>query len=576
MKAPSNRSSRPDATRVTPRAALVAVCLVLLGAAISYAAAGDLDTGFGSGGKVTTAIGPEDESANDLAIQPDGKLVVAGSKYESSDYDFMVARYGPGGSLDPTFSGDGTATTAIGSSWDRADAVAVQPDGKIVAVGMASVAGNYDFALARYNADGSLDTTGFAAPSGKVTVPYSGFNDQLYDVLVQTDGKIVVGGFGNDGSKDSFVVGRYNSNGTIDGTFGWITTSIGPSSSRAMAIALQPDGKVVAAGYASNGSDFDFAAARYDTDGSPDLTFGGSGKVTTSISAGSDVANAVIVQPDGKIVLVGSSTNGSLKNFALVRYSANGTLDPTFGIGGKIESAFGAKSYEAFDADRQSDGKIVAAGLVNFATEQDFQLARYNTDGSLDSSFGSGGSIVTPINPAAESVNGVKIQSDGKIAVAGWTNNGSNKDIALARYLGDPAPASPASPVPVATITSPSGKSVRAKKLRKFAGTAGPAGEVASVSIALQRVDRRLLKRAKRCLWLKNARGVFRKVKAKKRKCATPVFLTAKGAESWSFALKRKLPKGSYRLFARVTLKNGTTQTEFTKSGGNLREFRVR
>jgi uncharacterized delta-60 repeat protein len=194
-------------------------------------------------------------------------------------------RTNPGaGALDLTFGGDGKVTTAIGLSHDYASSMAIQADGKIVLAG-ASKNGSYvDFALARYNADGSLDTS--FDGDGKLTTPIGSSDDDVYCVAIQADGKIVAAGYSYNGSNNIFALARYNPDGRLDTSFdgdGKLTTPIGSSSGYARSVAIQADGKIVAAGYAWNGTYDDFAIARYNADGSLDTSFDGDGILTTDI-----------------------------------------------------------------------------------------------------------------------------------------------------------------------------------------------------------------------------------------------------------------------------------------------------
>ena len=236
--------------------------------------------------------------------------------------DFALARFNPNGSLDTSFSGDGKQTTDFGSSGDRAHGVAIQADGKIVAAGDSLGGSGFDFALARYNPNGSLDTS--FSGDGKQTTDFGG-SEAASGVKLQSDGKIVAVG----GDDSDFALARYNPNGSLDTTFsgdGKQTTDFGGSDG-ARAVALQADGKIVAVGIAGgNGSSF--AVARYNPNGTLDPTFSGDGKQTTSFGGYLDGATAVALQGDGKIVAVGhaGAANG---DFALARYNPNGSLDTT-------------------------------------------------------------------------------------------------------------------------------------------------------------------------------------------------------------------------------------------------------
>ena len=238
---------------------------------------------------------------------------------------FAPATIAAPGDLDATFGTGGKVITPIGSGTDKVNSVALQNDGKIVVAGYSFNGSNNDFALVRYHPNGTLDTTGFGS-GGKVTTTFGSDNDQGNGVAVQKDGKIVVAGTSSDNSgKSNFALVRYNSNGTLDatgfGSGGKVTTAIGPSLDRGNGVALQSDGKIVVAGYAGQSPNSDFAVVRYNKDGSLETGFGSGGKVTTAFGGGgADQGQSVAVQSDGKIVVAGYSFNGSNDDFAVARY----------------------------------------------------------------------------------------------------------------------------------------------------------------------------------------------------------------------------------------------------------------
>jgi len=395
---------------------------------------GTLDSGFDIGGKVMTAIGSGNDYARAVAIQSDGKIVAAGYYYGANN-DFAVVRYNTDGTPDTTFGTGGKVTTDIGGSGDYAYAVAIQSDGKIVVAGTSSNGTNNDFAVVRYNTDGTLDTT--FDTDGKVTTAIGGSYDSANAIAIQSDGKIVAAGTSFNGADDDFALVRYNTNGTLDTTFdtdGKVTTAIGGSYDYANAIAIQSDGKIVVAGSYYNGADDDFALVRYNTDGTLDTTFDTDGKVTTAIGSGSDSANAIAIQSEGKIVAAGYYFNGTDFDFAVVRYNIDGTLDTTFDTDGKVTTAIGSGTDVARAIAIQSDGKIVAAGSYYNGADNDFALVRYNTDGTLDTTFDTDGKVTTAIGSGSDSANAIAIQSDGKIVAAGYYYNGTDNDFALTRY----------------------------------------------------------------------------------------------------------------------------------------------
>jgi uncharacterized delta-60 repeat protein len=197
---------------------------------------------------------------------------------------------------------------------------------------------------------------------------------------------------------------------------------------------VQSDGKIVAAGYSYNGSNFDFAVVRYNTNGSLDTTFDTDGKVTTAIGSGTDAAYSVVLQSDGKIVVAGNSRIGSNDDFAVVRYNTNGSLDTTFDTDGKVTTAIGSGTDEARSVVVQSDGKIVAAGYSDNGPNFDFAVVRYNTNGSLDTTFDTDGKVTTAVGLGDDEAYSVVLQSDGKIVAAGYSDNGPNFDFAVVSY----------------------------------------------------------------------------------------------------------------------------------------------
>jgi uncharacterized delta-60 repeat protein len=404
----------------------------------AQAAPGDLDPTFGSGGVVTTPIGPDVDSAYGVAVQSDGKIVVVGRSSNGSNLDFAVVRYTTTGALDSTFGSGGKVTTAVGSGEDVPSAVAIQSDGKIVAAGYTSNGTTSEFALVRYTTSGTLDST--FGTGGKVTTVI-GSSSVATAVAIQSDGKIVAAGYSRIGSTHDFALVRYTTSGALDPTFGEagvVTTAIGSGDDAAAGVAIQTDVKIVAAGYASNRTNDDFALVRYTSAGVLDGAFGTGGKVTTPIGSSTDEAFAVAIQSDGKIVAAGIAI-ASGYDFALVRYTTTGALDPTFGSGGKVVTDFGSGTDSANALAIQSNGKIVAAGYAVVSSKLDFALARYTSTGALDPTFGTGGKVTTALGSGADEAYGVALQSDGKIVAAGLGSNGSDQDFGVARYLGDSA-----------------------------------------------------------------------------------------------------------------------------------------
>jgi uncharacterized delta-60 repeat protein len=421
------------------RLLLVACLLAILCIPSALASPGSLDLSFGAGGKVTTPFGSGYDSAEALALQANGRLVAAGSTFNGSNDDFAVARYNPNGSLDTSFNGTGRVTTAIGSAEDDAAALVLQPDGKLVAAGTSRLNGKEVFALARYNPDGSLDTS--FNGTGKVTTPVGAIADNVHGLALQPDGKLVAAGYSWDGTRNVFALARYNPDGSLDTSFngtGTVMTAIGSGNDSAAALVLQPNGRIVVAGSSANGSNNEFALARYNADGSLDTSFNGTGKVTTAFGAGLAGAQALAIQPDGKLVAAGSYYK-SVFAFALARYNPDGSLDTSFNGTGKVTTAVGPGIFPGDFVEAlalQPDGRIVAAGRSWNGSSHDLALARYNPNGALDTSFNGTGKVRTSLGSGNDGAEALVRQPDGRLVVAGYSSNG---DFALARYRVDSA-----------------------------------------------------------------------------------------------------------------------------------------
>jgi uncharacterized delta-60 repeat protein len=411
-----------------------------------HAAEGDLDPTFGLGGKVKTDFGNTFDAAEEVAVQPDGKIVVAGNRFTSTG-DFAVARYNTDGSLDTTFGTGGLVFTDLsGGSFDFARAMTLQPDGKIVVAGSSSAPlspSDEDFALVRYNSDGSLDTT-----FGTGGIVFTDFGAQFFEgafaVGIDSAGRIIAaGGTYNFATQRDFAVARYNPDGSLDTTFdgdGRVTTAISLTNFDIVAdVAIQADDRIVAVGFANS----DFATVRYDTDGSLDTTFGGTGIVAANFGGISTQATAVVVQPDAKVLVVGTTTVIGDGDFALVRYNPDGTPDASFGSGGQVTTDFLANDG-LNDVTLQADGKIVVTGrsMEPGVGGDDFAVARYEADGTLDTTFGVAGLVRTDVaGGSSDDARGIAIQTDGKILVVGQSAFGTTTgaaDFGMVRYEGPP------------------------------------------------------------------------------------------------------------------------------------------
>ncbi len=375
-------------------------------ALVRYNSDGSLDTSLNSSGKITTAIGKGTCKGEGLALQEDGKIVVVGHSFNAGGQScFTVLRYGTDGSLDTSFGDSGKITTAVAKE-SNADSVAMQSDGKIVVAGNSFIdGGNNDFAVVRYNANGKLDSS--FNQTGKASADF-GAHDLPRSVALHGDGRIVVAGYTTDESKKQCALACFKANGSLDTSFNGtgkvVTTFGGDGDAEGQGVAAQSDGKTVVVGYATVGGVQRFAVERYKTDGALDTSFGGTGRVLTAVGISGSNATGVALQKDGKILVAGYAVNnsGRIYDFACLRYNADGSLDQSFGDHGKVTTDVGDGKATSLAVQ---DNKIIVAGSAYDGDNNEFAVVRYNASGKLDTSFNSAGSVLTAVGrkpPEAE------------------------------------------------------------------------------------------------------------------------------------------------------------------------------
>ena len=410
-------------------------------------APGVVDTSFHGGAQVLP-IGDGEAYATALAVQPDGRVITVGrTSTLAGGTDFAVMRHERDGTLDTSFGNGGKVVTAIapGAGADAAQAVAIQPDGRILVAGStATSASDLDFVVVRYLANGTLDAS--FGNGGKVVTPIGPSGDRIHAIAVQDDGMIVVAGDSDRGSSASgidFALARYRHDGTLDagfGTGGTVITPIRAQGARdsAYALVLQTVGteqRIVAVG-----GEGDFVAARYTAGGALDASFGNGGKIA-GVWGNSTIGAAQAVTLAGQqLVLAGQIQN----HFALARLNLDGSLDAGFGSGGRVSTPLSANNWDGATAlVRQADGKLLAGGWVyeGNSSSGNFAVLRYGADGTLDTGFGTQGVQVAPAAAAGRSDTGraVVLQADPRVPTvraiqAGEASEGGGFKFALQRY----------------------------------------------------------------------------------------------------------------------------------------------
>jgi uncharacterized delta-60 repeat protein len=398
---------------------------------LSFSQDGSLDQTFGTNG---IALADGSYLAKDVKIQADGKVVACGTKSNADGTDFCIVRFNANGQLDNTFDTDGIAIIDFSGKTDEALNLAIQSDGKIIAAGYTTnLSNDNDIAIIRLNTNGTLDNT--FGTGGKVITNISGTsNDRASKVVIQADGKIVMIGSGGADFFNANVIVRYNTDGSLDNTFDTdgklIGVSFAPVTINTLSdIKILADGKFIISGSSSNQP----AIGKLNSDGSFDLTFNTTGKlvINETIFGGNNCL--IALQTDGKIVVsYGSAATSELK---LLRLEITGTMDASFGTAGKTSVNIGANNDYAMALSALGSGKIIISGSTYAnSSNTDFFVARLASNGSLDNTFGTNGITVTSVAPTeGDRAEGMAIQSDGKIIVAGNKCTGSCNYVVL-RY----------------------------------------------------------------------------------------------------------------------------------------------
>lgn len=370
-----------------------------------------------------------------LLVLPGGRVIAAGQVYRGTSADFLLIRYEKldygSNWLDPSFGDGGWVTTDFGAA-DAGRSAAFHFDGKILVGGRSRIGATDDFSLARYNSNGSLDTS--FSGDGKVTTDFNLGEDEINRIRVQSDSKIVAVGSTLVGSDRDFAIARYTSNGSLDSSFGLggtTTIDFAGADDQASELLLQTNGKLLLIGSTNVDGDRDFALVRLNSDGTLDSTFGNAGRVTTDFAGLDDQAFSAVVQSDGKIVVVGSSATAMGKDFALARYNANGTLDTSFRVGGKGITDFAGYDDEAVSVHVQPSGKLIVTGTVGNAQNSDFGVARYNPNGTLDTNFASNGKLT--IGSERREVAAESVFQNGRLTILGTRFDQAGETVELAQ-----------------------------------------------------------------------------------------------------------------------------------------------
>lgn len=403
-----------------------------------------LDVTFGNGGKVVTPIN-DSSTANSIAVQNDGKIIIGGNTTIGSRDYFTLVRYNIDGSVDNTFGAGGKVIGNFGGR-SKIFSISLQQDGKIIAAGRSladTITYAGEFAIVRYKNDGNIDSV--FGNNGIARTEMSGPIAEIKKLLIKPDGKILAAGRVSLMTFENIpALAQFNIDGSLDSSFG-INGKVENYTAKVITIsdiALLGDGKIVATGETETGNlASDFSLLRYLPNGTLDGSFGTNGLILTNFNNNSnDVANSLSIQSDSAIVLAGYSYLPSLSTFALAKYRTNGTLDSSFGSGGKVTTSINDIYAIATDLLIKPTGNLTVSGNTFGTNDGDFAVAEYLFNGQLDSTFGNNGIATTDFAGFQDQAYASAIQPDGKIILAGQAGENANYSIALARYTTNVLP----------------------------------------------------------------------------------------------------------------------------------------
>jgi len=412
--------------------------LLLMGMAISACTfaqqPGDLDLNFGTDGIVTYDVIGQDDYINKVLIQNDGKILCMGRTQASwQNDDVLMARFLPTGELDPTFGQNGVVITAISSNNDVGNDMVIQDDGKVLVAGYTTLSNDFDLLLLRYKPDGGIDSA--FGNNGVLVMDVEEENNILQSIELLSDGRIL--GFGRVGN--DLALFQYLSAGIVDNTFGnggVAVTDLGFDQQIPTDLLVLENGTVLVSASVGPGQEMNAIVCRFTDDGNLDDGFNTIGWVSLSVNPSFvNLARNVAVTSDGKIIVSGSSYNGASESEVFAaRLQSDGQVDASFGNGGIVLIDVGL-GYDFADAlVLQPDQKILLAGYTNDGTISNFDILRIDAAGTLDLAFGNNGVVITEVSVGDNGVNSMALQPDGKLVVAGSARMGTNDDIALARY----------------------------------------------------------------------------------------------------------------------------------------------
>lgn len=396
----------------------------------------------------TAFVGSSGARAVGMVVQPDGEYVLTGPVEGNNRFDIGLARYRPDGTLDPTFGNGGIVVPNLGADSQFPSDLVLDSNGRIIVVGNVSSGGSSDVSVTRLNSDGSLDNS--FGTNGTVRIDIN-TEEGGNAVAIQSTGKIVVAGITNVQSVSRALLLRLNTDGSLDNSFGNNGIVVDPSNvdHDLRSLVVDPNDRLLVGGYVLNGNQYDFLAARFSASGAIDNSFGSGGRTTVAFGQMSTIAKSLLLQPDGRIVIMGSTTYEMPNLLTAARLLADGSIDTSFGNNGTTMTTFGGTDHSLGSAHLRTDGRIVAFGAIQQpGSDYGFLIAQYLPDGSLDQSFDGDGHIVLQPDVIHDFAFDGTVLSDGRIVVAGTAYLQGAYDFALATFFPRPTPVAPVHAVP--------------------------------------------------------------------------------------------------------------------------------
>jgi len=400
-------------------------------------AQGDLDITFNPPNGYSLYNGWNTDSYMGVAIQADGKIVVSTGMENGANDDVAVLRYNRDGTLDGMFGTNGVVTYDGGNGNDCGRLLAIQPDGKIVLTGYTHNGNNYDILIMRLNVDGTPDSS--FGNNGIAVYDNAGRLDRGRGIAIQPDGKLLVTARSTGDGTSIAMMLRYGAGGILDDTFGTngvVIYESGQGNAGFRDVAIQGDGKIVTSGYTRTPAGYLFLTARYANDGTLDDTFGTNGMATYDGGHGNAGAWGVAIQEDGKIVVSGGNFNGSDLDVVVLRYNSNGTLDSGFGTNGVVTYDGGKGDDNGRRLALQAGNRIVVTGNTSDGNNLLVLVLRYNRDGTPDVAFGNAGAVIMQLGEGDDWGESVAISANRNIMIAGGVGNGTDNDILVFRLIG--------------------------------------------------------------------------------------------------------------------------------------------